>query len=100
MSYVTHCLAELGATNEIITATFYKQQYMEPKENEERPNFNLKEYFNYANMQSVLLAISCMYFMIGTTLEYTKNAEIIICIITFVFGCLKAGVSGSLKITI
>ena len=44
-------------------------------------------------MQSVLLAIGCMFFVLGSTLEYTKHAEYIVAGITLLFGILKTYVS-------
>lgn len=28
ITYITHSFSELGATNELVTATFYRQQYL------------------------------------------------------------------------
>lgn len=40
-------------------------------------------------MQVVLLTVSCMYFVLGSTLEYTRRSEWIIAGITLLFGILK-----------
>lgn len=40
-------------------------------------------------MQVVLLAVSVMYFFIGTTLEYTRRSEKILFVMTFLYGLLK-----------
>ena len=45
--------------------------------------------FNFANMQSALLAIGCMFFVVGSTLEYAKHAEYIVAGITLFLGLLK-----------
>ena len=49
----------------------------------------IQEEFNYANMQSVLLGIGCMFFVLGSTLEYTKYAVHITAGITLAMGVLK-----------
>lgn len=46
--------------------------------------------FNYANMQSILLAIACMYFVLGSTLEYIKNSEYIVTGLCLMTGLMKA----------
>jgi hypothetical protein len=68
-------------TTELITATFYKQEH-EDKE-------GYKEQFNFSNMQSILLAIACMYFVLGSTFEYVKNSEYIVTGICLIIGLMK-----------
>jgi hypothetical protein len=46
-------------------------------------------------MQSILLAIACMYFVLGSTLEYIKNSEYIVTGICMIAGLLKAYVKFS-----
>lgn len=67
----------------MVTATFYKQVEDSDMENDDRSKFK------YPNMQVVLLTVSCMYFVLGSTLEYTRRSEIIVSAITFIFGLLK-----------
>jgi hypothetical protein len=83
---VTHSLSEFGATNELTTATFYKQQYLDDQDEEVK---QLKIEFNYANMQSVLLAIGCMFFVVGSTLEYSKHSDMVITGIIATMGMIK-----------
>jgi len=40
-------------------------------------------------MQVVLLSVSAMYFILGSTLEYIKRTDIIIAALTLIFGSLK-----------
>lgn len=40
-----------------------------------------------------MLAIGCMFFVVGSTLEYAKHAEYIVAGITLVLGLLKTYVS-------
>jgi hypothetical protein len=83
LSFVVHVLSELGLTNEMVTATFYKQVQDSDTENDDRSKFK------YPNMQVVLLTVSCMYFVLGSTLEYIRRSEIIISGIILIFGGLK-----------
>lgn len=80
-----HFLAELGMTSDLITATFYKRDDPNQKE-------NIIE-FNYSNTLVVLLTMSCMYFVLGSTLEYTKKSWFIVAFLTFCIGSIKLGVS-------
>jgi hypothetical protein len=50
-----------------------------------------RKQFKYSNMQVVLLTVSCMYFLIGSTLEYTKHSGFIAFLITIGLGGLKLG---------
>ena len=81
LSYFMHMLCECGMTTELITATFYKQEH------EGKEGYN--EQFNFANMQSILLSIACMYFVLGSTLEYLKNSEYIVTGLCLLTGLLK-----------
>ena len=76
-----HLLCELGMTTELITATFYKQEH--------RDKEGLKDQFNFANMQSILLSIACMYFVLGSTFEYVKNSEYIVTVLCLIMGIMK-----------
>ena len=80
LSFIVHFMAELGMTNEIITATFYKRD-------------NNKDEFKYSNMLVVLLALSGMYYIIGSTLEYTRRSWLIIGFLTFAIGSIKLGMA-------
>jgi hypothetical protein len=40
-------------------------------------------------MQSVLLAIGCMFFVVGSTLEYSKHSEMVITGIILAMGMIK-----------
>jgi hypothetical protein len=48
-------------------------------------------------MQVVLLSVSAMYFILGSTLEYLKRTDIIIAALTLIFGALKLSVRFSLS---
>jgi hypothetical protein len=48
-------------------------------------------------MQVVLLSVSAMYFILGSTLEYIKRTDIIIAALTLIFGALKLSVRFSLS---
>jgi hypothetical protein len=80
LSFIVHFMAELGMTNEIITATFYKRD-------------NNEDEFKYSNMLVVLLALSGMYYIIGSTLEYTRRSWLIIGFLTFAIGSIKLGMA-------
>jgi hypothetical protein len=80
LSFIVHFMAELGMTNEIITATFYKRD-------------NNKDEFKYSNMLVVLLTLSGMYYIIGSTLEYTRRSWLIIGFLTFAIGSIKLGMA-------
>jgi len=84
-SYLIHFLSEMGLTSEVILATFYKQQ------NEKLSSvYNID--FKFSNMQSVLLTICCMYFVIGSVFEYTRHSNKIVCGLCVFFGLLKTWV--------
>jgi hypothetical protein len=80
LSYTVHFLAELGMTSELITATFYKRD-------------NDLDKFKYSNMLVVLLTLASMYFIMGSTLEYTRKSWFIVGFLTFLTGGIKIGVS-------
>lgn len=42
-------------------------------------------------MQVILLTVSCMYFLVGSTLEYTRHSGFIVFSITVGLGLLKFG---------
>ena len=86
LSYIVHFLAELGMTSELITATFYKRD-------------NDLDKFKYSNMLVVLLTLASMYFIIGSTLEYTRKSWFIVGFLTFLIGGIKIGVSSINNIT-
>ena len=44
-------------------------------------------------MQSILLAVACMYFVLGSTFEYVKNSEYIVTGLCLITGLLKTYVS-------
>ena len=91
LSYLVHMLSELGLTNELVTSTFYKQVI---GTNSKDPNEILKDNnFKYSNMQVVLLTVSCMYFFLGCTLEYTRRSWYFIAVLSLLLGGLKIGVS-------
>ena len=87
LSYIVHFLSELGMTSELITATFYKR---------DDPNDQTgKVKFKYSNMLVVLLTLASMYFVLGSTLEYTRKSWIIVGALTFLIGAIKIGVSSN-----
>jgi hypothetical protein len=91
LSYLVHMLSELGLTNELVTSTFYKQVIGTDSKD---PNEIAKDNnFKYSNMQVVLLTVSCMYFFLGCTLEYTRKSWYFIAAISLLLGGLKIGVS-------
>ena len=90
MSYAVHFLAELGMTNELITATFYKRV------NTTDPAID----FKYSNMLVVLLTLSSMYFVLGSTLEYTRKSWFIVGFLTTLIGGIKIAVSSDNNINI
>jgi len=79
MSYTVHFLAELGMTTELITATFYK------RDNDTDPRIE----FKYSNMLVVLLTLASMYFVLGSTLEYTRKSWYIVGSLTALIGGIK-----------
>lgn len=80
-------MTELGLTNEMITATFYKQVEDSEQAIDDRSRFK------YPNMQVVLLTVACMYFVMGSTLEYIRKSEYVVSGMAFAFGFLKLSVS-------
>jgi hypothetical protein len=44
-------------------------------------------------MQVVLLSVSAMYFVLGSTLEYVRRSDILITSIVLIFGIFKVAVS-------
>lgn len=40
-------------------------------------------------MQSILLSIACMYFVLGSTFEYVKNSEYIVTGLCLIMGIMK-----------
>jgi hypothetical protein len=71
-------------TNELVTSTFYKQ--VSDKDPDKVHTFN------YPNMQVVLLTVSCMYFFLGCTLEYSKKNWFFMSTLSFLMGSLKVAV--------
>ena len=43
-------------------------------------------------MQVVLLAVSVVYFFLGTTLEYAKHSDRILVVLVLAYGILKTAV--------
>lgn len=90
LSFVVHGLSELGLTSELITATFYKQVEVSNSGSRDDDDDNRNQ-FKYSNMQVILLTVSCMYFLVGSTLEYTRHSGLIVFLITVALGMLKFG---------
>jgi hypothetical protein len=97
VTFIVHGLSELGLTSELITATFYKQVVKGISENDILDDDDDRRQFKYSNMQVILLTISCMYFVLGSTLEYTRHSGLVVLMMTLALGALKVGL-GSLKI--
>jgi hypothetical protein len=70
----------------MVTATFYRQ--VSKSEDDA-----LRYSFKYPNMQVVLLSVSCMYFVLGSTLEYMRRTDIFIACIAAIYGTLKLSVN-------
>ena len=70
-------------TSELITATFYKRDIDSDSTIE----------FKYSNMLVVLLTLASMYFVLGSTLEYTRKNWFIVGFLTTLIGGIKVSVS-------
>ena len=84
-------LSELGLTNELVTSTFYKQVI--EKNTKDPKGDETENKFKYSNMQVVLLTVSCMYFFLGCTLEYTRKSWYFLAALSLLLGGLKIAVS-------
>ena len=86
LSYTVNFLVELGMTSELITATFYKRDIIS----------DLGIEFKYSNMLVVLLTLASMYFVLGSTLEYTRRSWYIVGSLIALVGGIKIAVSCNL----
>jgi hypothetical protein len=73
-------------TSELITATFYKRDI-------DSDDSDSTIEFKYSNMLVVLLTLASMYFVLGTTLEYTRKNWFIVGFLTTLIGGIKVAVS-------